>query len=358
MTGQYARRRRKTRQWLETGGADAMLVTSAPNVYYLTGFRGEGMVLVGDECVISTDRRYEVEAGQVSGKLTTVFDPDGHLAGILAALRQAKVKRLVFEAETTTYAAYETLSARMEGIELVPSRKVIEEQRVVKDKDEIAVIQRACDLISRVLESFAEGLQPGVTERKAALELDRLTMLAGSEKMAFDTIMAFGPSAAKPHAVPSDRELEPGMMVKIDCGARVDGYCSDITRTYLIGEPDRQLREIYTAVYEAQAAAVAACRPGMKGSQLDAVAREMLCERGYGEQFAHSLGHGVGLEVHELPRVSQRSEDELKSGMVITIEPGLYLEGWGGVRIEDTVLLTNNGHQVMTSAPKQVIGAP
>jgi len=347
---QHSKRRKRLREWLETGGADAMLVASAANMQYLTGFRGEGMVLVGEETVISTDRRYEVEAGAVPGRVKAAFCPEGHLSGVMEALKKAGAKRLVFEAETTTYASYETLAAKVDGLELVPSRKVIEEQRLVKDKDELLTIQRACELISDVLEGFLPCLQPGITEKEAALELDRRVLLAGAEKVAFDTIMAFGPSAASPHAVPGDRKLELGMMVKIDCGAKVDGYCSDITRTYCIGEPDDELVRVYSAVREAQAAAVAAARPGIKGAELDAVARDIMAARGYGERFSHSLGHGVGLEVHELPRLSVKSEDDLKPGMVVTIEPGAYIEGWGGVRIEDTLVLTRGGHQVLTTA--------
>jgi len=349
----YAKRRRKVRDWLQANGVDAILVTSAANVRYLSGFGGEGMVVIGTDAVLCTDRRYEIEAGAVPGRVKVQLHPGGHLGGVIEALNSTKAKRVAFEAESTLYSSYENLTARLDGIETVPVRGVIEQLRAVKDRTEVDAIRRAAAIMDKSLQQMASCLEPGMTEREVALDLDRATILAGSEGMAFDTIAAFGPSAAHPHAVPGARKLKLGHMVKIDCGARVDGYCSDITRTYIVGTPGDQLRQIYQAVFDAQWAACEAAKPGMNCRDLDAVARDIITQRGFGEQFGHGLGHGVGLQVHELPRVSSRSEDVLKPGMVVTIEPGIYIEGFGGVRIEDTVVITRSGCEPLTLAPKQ-----
>ncbi len=349
----YARRRRKIREWLELNGCDAIVISSAANVRYLFGFCGEGLAVVGDECVVCTDRRYELAADAIPGRVGVEVHPDGHLAGAVAALRAARVKRVAFEAEAITYATYETLVARLEGVATVASRKVVEGPRAIKDKTELAAIAQACVLMDRALGEVAPLIVPGCTEREIALQLERSVLLAGAEKLAFPPIVAFGPSAAHPHAVPSLRRLELGQMVKIDCGAMVDGYCSDITRTILVGEPDERYRQVYTVVFRAQAAAVAAARAGMRASDLDTLARDIIRDAGFGDQYSHGLGHGVGLEVHELPKVGARSDEVLAPGMVITIEPGVYCEGWGGVRIEDTVALTRTGCAVLTHFPKQ-----
>ncbi len=348
----YAKRRRKVREWLEVNGADALLVTSAANVRYLFGFAGEGMAVVGDGAVVSTDRRYEIEAGEIRGRVKTQVHRDGHLGGAAEALNTMKAKRVAFEAEAILFSTYESLQAKLDGAELVPSRKVVEQMRMVKDKGEIETITRAAAIMDKAVEALVAGLEEGVTEREAAMELEAKTLQGGADDMGFDTIFAFGPSAAYPHAVPGQRKLEPGHMIKIDCGAKVDGYCSDMTRTYIFGEPDDKLREVYQAVFDAQQAAVEAAGPGKPCKEIDAVARDIITERGYGNEFSHGLGHGVGLAVHEMPSLSARSEDTLKPGMVVTIEPGIYIEGWGGVRIEDSVAITRTGCERLTRAPK------
>lgn len=353
MSSNYARRRRRVREWLEANGVDALLVTSAPNVRYLFGFGGEGIAVVGDDAVVCTDRRFELEADEIPGRVEVSVHPDGHLTGAIDYVRGARAKRVAFEAEGTSYASYENLTAKLDGVKVLPSRKVIEEHRAQKDKAEVEAISRAAAIMDEALTDIAQSLEPGCSEKELALDLERAALLAGADKMAFDTIVAFGPSAAHPHALPGDRKLEPGQMVKIDCGVKLDGYCSDMTRTLILGEPDERYKQVYGAVFDAQRAAVAAAKPRLKAGELDAVAREIIKERGFGEHFSHGLGHGVGLEVHELPKVGARSDETLKAGMVITIEPGVYIEGWGGVRIEDTVVLTRSGCEVLTHAPKQ-----
>lgn len=352
----YSKRRRCIREWLQATDVDAVLITSPQNVRYLFGFSGEGIGVIGDTAVLSTDRRYELEAAAVPGRVAIELDPDGHLAGAIARLRTLGVRRVAFEAETTTYASFESLRAKLKGVKLVPARQVVERLRAIKDKTEIATITRAAAIMDEALQAVIPRLKPGKsTERQVALDLERAALLAGAEAIAFPTILAFGPSAAHPHAVPGDRVLERGQVVKVDCGARVDGYCADITRTFVVGRPDAQTREVYTAVFDAQAAALGAARAGLKACELDAVARTIITERGFGHCFSHGLGHGVGLQVHELPRLGARSQDILQAGMVVTIEPGIYIEGWGGVRIEDTVVITNTGHEPLTRAPKPML---
>lgn len=349
----YSVRRKRLCEWLEANGVDVMVVASAPNIRYLFGFAGEGVGLVGDKHILSTDRRYELEASAAPGRVTRVFHADGHIAGAVDSIREAKAKRIAFEAEATTYASFEDLDEGLDGVELVACRKVIEELRVIKHKTEIGAIADAAAIMDKALEETIETLRPGCVECEVALDLERRALLGGAEKLAFESIVAFGPSAAHPHAVPSNRKLKSGQMVKIDCGAVIDGYCSDITRTVIIGKPDQQYKEVYAAVYDAQQAALEAAKPGVQCADLDALAREIITERGFGPEFCHGLGHGVGLEVHELPTVGARSDNTLKPGMVITIEPGVYIEGWGGVRIEDTVAVTRSGIEPLTHAAKQ-----
>lgn len=352
----YAKRRRKLRDWLDVNGVDALLISSEANLRYLLGFPGEGLGVIGRDTVISTDRRYELDAAALQGRIKVVLDPEGHRAGAAAYLRATGARKVAFEAESTLYAAYEVLTSKLPDVELVASRKVVEDLRTVKEPGEIDCIRRAAAIMDEALDAVLADIPPGVTERDLALELERATRLAGADSMAFNTICAFGPSSAFPHAVPGQRKLEAGHMIKIDCGARLEGYCSDITRTVPPREMDERFRAVYGAVYDAQQAAVEAARPGITGRELDGIAREIIVARGFGEQFSHSLGHGVGLEVHEGPRVSSTSDEVLRPGMVITIEPGIYLEGWGGVRIEDTVVITRAGCERLTLAPKAVVG--
>lgn len=350
----HAKRRRKVRDWLEANGVDAFLVTRSTNLRYLFGFAGEGIGVIGDRACIATDRRYELDASQAPGRVQVELDPDGHLAGAAAFLKELKVSSVAFEAEDATYATYESLKKRLEKTKLTPTRRVVEKIRAIKDKAEVAAIARAAAIMDEALEAVAAQLRPGLIERDVALDLEVRVRKAETEGIAFDVICAFGPSAAFPHAVPGSRELESGRMVKIDCGAKVDGYCSDITRTYIIGEPDQQLRQVYEAVYEAQRAAVEAAGPGVRCCDLDKVARDIIDARGFGPAFSHSLGHGVGMDVHELPGVNSRNEETLQPGMVVTIEPGIYFEGWGGVRIEDTVVIERKGCRALTRASKQL----
>lgn len=339
------------RQKLAGEEVDALLVGSAANIRYLSGFTGEGYAVVGTaQLAVATDGRYKVEAEDTVPGCEACFHGAGHLPGAVDFLERAGARIVAFEADFLTYSRFQDLAKKLPKAELRPVKGWVEELRLVKDDAEIAAIREAARRTDAALAQFLADVSPGQTERQLSLEL-QLAMAAQGTHPSFEVIMASGPSSASPHWVPGSRPLAEGDMLKIDVGGVYEGYCSDLTRTYFIGEPPDKFREVYSLVKEAQAAAVAAVAPGRTGREIDEVARTIITERGYGDQFSHGLGHGVGLEVHEGPRVSSRSEDVLQPGMVVTIEPGVYLPGWGGVRIEDLVLVTADGHELLTRAP-------
>ena len=241
--------------------------------------------------------------------------------------------------------------AKLDGRELLPLEDRIKRLRAIKDSEEVALIRRAAQVADSAFVDLRSLIEPGMSELEAAEELRRLMVLAGAEKPSFDVIFATGPNGAKPHARPGEREVAEGDLIVIDWGAVVDGYCSDCTRTVIVGEPDERQLEVWQAVRKAQRAALEGLQPGMEGREVDAIARESLEESGYAKYFGHGLGHGVGLEVHELPTVGQKSENTIEPAMIITVEPGVYIEGWGGVRLEELVLVTEEGGEVLTEAP-------
>jgi Xaa-Pro aminopeptidase len=351
------RRRDRVLEWLAEHDLDAMLVKSPANMRYLTGFTGEGfavVAVVGQ--AVSTDSRYAIEAKEEARGYKTVMSPDGHLAGAIKFLGEIECRALAFESEAMTYGEYETLRKKLRGVKLKGVKGVVEERRRVKDSAEIALIRQAAAIADRALAPLLATPPLGITEKEFALRLQTEMLRAGADSIAFDTIAAVGPNAARPHAVPGSDVLRRGQMLKVDCGACLGGYRSDITRTVFLGKPTRQFREVYSAVYEAQQAAVRAVRAGVEAAELDRIARRVLDERGYGDKFGHGLGHGVGLQVHEGPGLGSRSKDVLQKGMVVTVEPGVYIEGWGGVRVEDTVLVTARGCEVLTNTPKLEFG--
>jgi len=271
----------------------------------------------------------------------------------LRDLAEQLTGRLAFEADALTYAQYELLGSG--GLELVPSRGVVEALRAVKGEDELAQLRRAAAIADRAFEALTAEAWAGRSERELAWRLQQLMHAHGADAISFEPIVAAGPNGSKPHTDPSDRIVEERTLVTADFGAKAGGYCSDCTRTLATGELPRELRRAYDACLEAQLAAVDGIRPGMTGVQADALARDVLREWGYAERFGHGLGHGVGLAVHETPRLSADSQDVLAVGNVITIEPGVYLPGLGGVRIEDLAVVRDDGVELLTAFPKQLI---
>jgi Xaa-Pro aminopeptidase len=348
----WSRRLASLRDRLATEDAAALLVSSPANVRYLTGFAGEGLLVVTPTgALLSTDGRYKVEAAATATGVEACFHEAGHLAGASEYLGAVAVTSTGFEAEALTYGSFLTLQEKLEGVELRPARRWVEDLRLVKEEAEVAAMREAAAMVDRALARFVGQLEPGKTERELALDLTYELAVEETDP-AFPIIMASGESSARPHAVPGARRLAAGEMLKIDVGGQCEGYCSDLTRTFFVGEPDDKFREVYGLVLAAQTRALSVVGPDVPAREVDQAAREVIAAGGHGPAFSHGLGHGVGLQVHEAPRVSAKSEDVLKPGMVVTIEPGIYLEGWGGVRIEDLVLITSDGAEVLTHAPK------
>jgi Xaa-Pro aminopeptidase len=261
-------------------------------------------------------------------------------------------ERWGFDGEAVSFDLHRRLQEA--GLSLVPTSGMVLGLRMVKDREEIAKLRRACAIAADALEEAFDRIRPGMTEREAALWLEVRMREMGAEGPAFPFIVASGPRGSLPHATAGSRALAPGDMVTFDVGCRYFGYHSDITRTVALGRPSPELQEVYELVRRAQEAGIAAVRPGVRARDIDAAARQVIVDGGYGERFGHGTGHGVGLEIHEWPRLSSRSDDELRAGMVLTVEPGIYLPGLGGVRIEDTVLVTEDGAQILTVSPKSL----
>jgi Xaa-Pro dipeptidase len=341
-------------------GVDAMIVTRLPNVRYLTGFTGSnGQVVVARDgsAAFLTDGRYVEQASHEVPDLPITGYREGYPQPLVDASRALGASRVAFEHRGLTYAGWERLTELAEGLELVPAEDEVERLRRVKDAEEISLIARAQgsadDAFGKVV--LNGGLREGVTERVLARELGDAMLDAGADDRAFDSIVAFGANAAEPHHEPTDRELARGDLVKLDFGALSGGYHSDMTRTVAFGEPDRRLREIRDLVAAAQRAGVEAVRPGASTIDVDAAARSVIAEAGYGEGFPHGLGHGLGLEIHEDPFLRWDAGEELAEGMVVTIEPGVYIPGLGGVRIEDMVEVTADGGREIPRSTKELI---
>ncbi len=337
--------------------AGAMLVTDLVNVRYLTGYTGSnGLALVGAQTrTFITDFRYvEQAAEQVDPSFERRTAPQELIEAVGEALPGGPL-RLGFEDAHISVRTHARLRELLEErVELVPFGGVIEKLRAVKDPEEIERIGAACELADAALEQLLSDGLVGRTERQAALALEIAMRELGAQRPSFDSIVAAGPHGALPHARPRDVVIEAGQLVVIDWGAELDGYCSDCTRTVATGPLDGQAHEIYALVRAAQLAGVEAVRAGRDGKEVDAIARAMIEDGGYGEQFGHGLGHGVGLEVHEAPRLSKRSTDRLQAGNVVSVEPGIYVPGVLGVRIEDLVVVTETGCEILTTLPKEL----
>ncbi|HEU4740720.1 MAG TPA: aminopeptidase P family protein [Meiothermus sp.] len=329
---------------------DTLLISSPANVRYLSGFTNpkDAQVIVSKSgATLLTDGRYTVQAGQESHLPVRIAGREER-PQVYAELLQG---RIGFEAMGLSYGQLETLRQQAPG-EWVPTHDLIEQYRVRKSPQETGHIRAAANLADRAFEHILPFLQPGAREIDIALELEFFLRKNGSEGVAFDTAVVSGPRSAMPHGSPSERVLQAGDLVTLDFGAVVEGYCSDMTRTVGVGAVSEELKRIYAAVLEAQQQSLEAVAPGKTGQELDALARGILEGKGYGQYFSHGLGHGVGLLIHEAPSLNKISEDVLEPGMVITIEPGVYIPDLGGVRIEDLVLVTEQGYEVLSHTPK------
>ena len=342
---------------LDEREVDALLVTNLVNVRWLTGYTGSNgvaLVGVGDLRCFVTDFRYVTQASQqVHGFERRIGEQD-LLEDAIAALPAGDV-RLGVEDQHMSVRTFDRLrEALPASVELVPAGGGVEQLRTVKDADEVARIRAAAELADAALQRTLEDGLAGRSERAVALALEQEMRRLGAERPSFDTIVAHGPHGALPHAVPREAEIAPGCLVTIDWGAQLDGYCSDCTRTYAVGEPGERAREVYELVLRAQLAGLDAVRAGVSGRDADAAARELIDAAGHAGHFGHGLGHGVGLEIHEAPRLSRASDATLALGNVVTVEPGVYLPGELGVRIEDLVLVTADGHERLNGLPKDL----
>lgn len=334
-----------------------MLVTSPANVRYLSGFTGSnGWLLVGgDRTVLVTDPRYEIQAHtQVD---CDVWVTRSKLVGTLAKLvRKWGWRRIGFETAHLRHEAYAGLSETAQsGVEWVPLKGWVERLRACKSQWEIERVRQAAATAAQAFDAIVPLLKPGLTEREVATELDYRLRRLGADRAAFETIVATGPNSALPHAQPTDRQLQAGEPVLLDFGAQRHGYASDMTRTVHLGAAPASFRRLYAAVLEAQQAALEAVRAGVTSADVDEAARAVLSRHKLESLFVHATGHGVGIEVHELPRLGKGERARLREGMVVTIEPGIYVEGYCGIRIEDTVLVTQQGCEVLTQAPKNLL---
>lgn len=339
------------RQKMEEAGADAFICMSYPNYRYLSGFTGSLCVLLvsPEFAVIMSDFRYRTQIqGEVEGfEYVEISGPVEKT--VISEIGRHGVQKLAFESGHTTYRQYAHLKA-IEALELVPTEDWVEDLRQVKDQSELLLVEKAAAIADAAAEDIARELKSGMTEIEAANRINILMRSMGAKKEAFDLIVASGPRSAMPHAATSERPIQAGEPVVIDIGAQFAGYHSDLTRTIWVGRINSKIAEVYEVVENAQAAAIQAVRPGITCAELDAVARNFIQEAGYGDYFGHGLGHGVGLEVHELPHVSRFGEGDVRPGMVFTVEPGIYIPGVGGVRIEDMVVATEEGCRLLTKA--------
>lgn len=337
------------RERLRSAGADAMLVTNPPNVRYLSAFSSpeDGAVLVtGDAVTLYTDARYTTQAGQES------LIPVEIVSGIDDAVGDKLTgQRLAVESEHMTLARHRALAKRL-GSEPMALDGAFTDLRTVKSAREIAALREAARMTDEAFSAALRMMRPGVREVEVALCLEGAMRLAGAEGSAFDIIVASGPRGAMPHGAASQKELASGELVTLDFGAVKDGYHADMTRTVAIGAVGAEERRLFDAVLEAQEASMAALAPGRTGREVDAVARAVLARHGLEQYFTHSLGHGTGLVIHEEPRLSKKSDTVLEPGMVVTVEPGVYLPGFTGLRIEDLAVITDDGYEVLSKSPK------
>jgi Xaa-Pro aminopeptidase len=355
----------RLRAKLDEHNLDALFVvspeTASPvNRRYLSGFTGTSAYLLisRDDAVIATDFRYWEQAEQQAKGfrlLRAVGGFDKWLPELFAGLGG---KRVAFEAAHVTVQGHRAMRKALQSLpeadrpKLVATTNLVEGLRVLKEPDEITAIQAAIDLGDAAFEDVAERIEPGWTEKQVAWEIEKYIREHGGDGVSFETLVGGGPRGAMPHCVASDRTLKKGEGVVIDMGVTLDGYVSDLTRTIFLGTPDAQFKKVYDIVLAAQQAATELVEAGMTGEDAHMLAHNVIEEAGYGDDFGHGLGHGVGMQVHELPRVAKTSKDKLADGMVFTIEPGIYLTEWGGVRIEDIVVMEHGKARVMSHAPK------
>jgi Xaa-Pro aminopeptidase len=352
----FEERREHLRRVFKPARADAFLTLALPNVRYLSGFTGSnGAVLVtGERALLCTDPRYRTQASFESD--CEVKIGKGPLVKEVALhVKRLRLKSLAFERNRISFEEHAQLKEALPGVRLKPLTGQVETLRMLKSDDEIGTIRAAVQLNSAALEQALAGFRPEMTEVDLAAEIEYSMRCLGADRASFDTIIASGERSALPHAHPTDHPINQNELLLIDMGANVAGYASDMTRTFAVGKLDAKVRRMYRAVLESQLAAIDAVKPGASCGSVDRAARAVLRSYGMERSFVHSTGHGLGLEIHERPRLGRKEMTKLEAGMAITIEPGVYQEGIGGVRIEDTVVVTANGCDILTPTGKELV---
>ncbi len=353
----HSQRRSRLRRLLRSTAVDALLVTNFPNVTYLTGFTGDDSFLLltpKDEVMIS-DGRYTQQLSEECPDVDIDIRKPGTemLTAVARNVSSVKISKLGIEGASMTVAFCSALSKELTRVEILATSNLVEQLREIKDRGEVDQIRSAIDMAQRAFGVVRASLRPERTEKEIAYDLEHQIRLFGGTSCSFVPIVGVGPRGALPHARLSDCRIGDSDFVLIDWGARGELYVSDLTRVLVTGKISPKLERVYGVVLKAQLAGIAAIKPGAVMKDVDAAARGVIEKAGFGKRFTHGLGHGIGLEIHEAPRLAANQERKLKAGMVITVEPGIYLPGWGGVRIEDDILVTRTGHEVLSSVPKE-----
>ncbi len=355
----YSDRQKKLIKFLRGNSLDAFLVRKKENIAYLTGARGEDAVLFvrAGGNVLITDSRYEEEYKKSAEKCSVRITGSKNLWEIIAeACVETHSKSIGFETDSFSYHAYESLKKRLGHRKLIPQATTVENLRIIKDKSEIQDIRQACKYGVQLMNYAVKAAKPGVSEKSVKAAIEAYALKNNIELANFDIIVASGVNASMPHAVASERRIKKQEMVTIDLGAAYLSYNSDLTRTVFLGKINHNYLTAYNIVLASQATAIESLKPGVYAKDVDAISRRYISDRGMGSFFIHSLGHGIGRETHEIPAISQSSKTKLEQGMVITIEPGIYIPGWGGIRIEDTVLITADGCEALTKGAVKYAG--
>ncbi len=346
----------KLRETFKKNNIDGMLLTSKHNRRYMTNFTGSsGVALITeDQAILITDFRYTEQAAEQAKEFEIIQHKGPIQQEVADQVEKLGIKNLGFEKDYMTYSQYDLYRSTLKT-ELVAIAGVVEKLRLIKTPDEIKIIRDAADIADAAFKHILDYIKPGVTELDVSNELEFFMRRSGAASSSFDIIVASGYRSALPHGVASEKVIEKGDFVTLDFGAYYKGYCSDMTRTVSVGEPSDKLKEIYDIVLESQLRCMDQIKPGMTGKEADAIARDYITEKGYGEYFGHSLGHGIGLEVHEGPGLSKNSDVVFEPGMIVTVEPGIYLQGIGGVRIEDDTIITEDSNETLIHSPKDLI---
>jgi Xaa-Pro aminopeptidase len=354
----FSARRNRLRKLLGPAEADALLVTNFKNVTYLTGFTSDDsyLLVAGDGETLISDMRYTTQlAEECPGLKLRIRAPGERMLPVVSdVINRLKVKRLGIEANSATVGLERSLAEALPKTQLVATDGLVEQLRIIKEKDEIKQTRLACRQAERAFEVIRGLIKPAMTECDLAAELEYQARKVGAKALSFPAIVAVGPRAALPHATPTAERIDADDFVLVDWGVNSGLYMSDLTRIIVTGRISPKLRKVYGVVLAAQLAAIEAIRPGRTCEQVDGVARKIISKAGFGRAFGHGLGHGTGLEIHEAPRLAVGQKTKLRPGMIVTVEPGIYLPGWGGVRIEDDILVTRTGHEVLSNVPKRL----